>query len=346
MDDKVDEFQPVARHVRRLSVETAAQVNERGISDNEIWGVDPQEAYTAVKLVFLIPRQAAEETKQRPKVAELKDRLVEAYPRLCSGAAKKNPADHGKYGTAKIKLKPKPKIYPHREYELQEERAQATKKLFMEFIKRGWIELSDSECATTAFIVPKKEKGAWRLVVDYSGLNEQKEHDSYSLPLTDPILQKQQKKRIFTLLDLTHRYHQVPLDEESRPCTAVSGPLGPMQWNLVPMGAKNVNAAFQCMMEDLLQPVQECADPIVDDIIVGLGTEDMTNDELIEAHEKVLRQVFGGLGQAQHGVQAHKGLIVGERSGVRPTCGWARATPTHAWETGSPTPLGKTPDHQ
>ena len=41
----------------------------------------------------------------------------------------------------------------------------------------------------------KKEKGEWRLVVDYRGLNEQTEHDSYSLPLIDSILQKQQKKR-------------------------------------------------------------------------------------------------------------------------------------------------------
>ena len=76
------------------------------------------------------------------------------------------------------------------------------KKFLAEFIQRGWIEPSDSEWASPAFIVPKKEKGEWRLVVDYSALNEQTEHDSYSLPVIDTILQKQQKKRIFTVLDL------------------------------------------------------------------------------------------------------------------------------------------------
>ena len=55
------------------------------------------------------------------------------------------------------------------------------------------------------------------------------------------------------------------------------------------MGAKNRNAAFQCLMRDLLQPVRDCADPFVDDIIIGSGTEDMTNNELIKAHEKDLR---------------------------------------------------------
>ena len=132
-------------------------------------------------------------------------------------------------------------------------------------------------------------------MVDYRGLNEQTEHDSYSLPLIDTILQKQQKKWIFTVLDLKHCYHQMPLHPDSRPCTAMSTPLGPMQWKVVLMGAKNGNAAFQRMMEDLLGPVRDCADPFVDDIIIGSGTEDMTEDELIEAHEKDLRRVLSEL---------------------------------------------------
>ena len=115
------------------------------------------------------------------------------------------------------------------------------------------------------------------MVVDYRGLNEQTKHDLYSLPLTDSILQKQEKKRIFTVLDLKHGYHQMPLHEDSRPCTAMSTPLGPMQWKVVAMGAKNGNAAFQRMMDDLLQPVRDCSDPFVHDVIIGLGNQDMTD---------------------------------------------------------------------
>ena len=167
------------------------------------------------------PKQAAEEAQENPKVAELKERLINAYPRLFSGVANKNPPDRGRFGTARIKLKPNPKIYRHREYQLQGDRAEALKKLLAEFIERGWIEPSDSEWASPAFIVPKKEKGEWRLVVDCRGLNEQTKHDSYSLPLIDTILQKQQKKRIFTVLDLKHGYHQMPLHPDSRPCSDV-----------------------------------------------------------------------------------------------------------------------------
>ena len=243
----------------------------------------------------MIPKQAAEEAQENLKVAELKERLINAYPRLFSGVANKNPPDLGRFGTARIKLKPSPKIYRHREYQLQGNWAEAMKKLLAEFIERGWIEPSHSESASPAFIVPKKEKGEWRSVVDYRGSNEQTEHNSPSLPLINTILQKQQKKQIFTVLDLKHGYHKMPLHPDSRPCTAMSTQLGPMQWRVVPMGAKNGNAAFQRMMEDLLGPVLDCADPFVDDIIIGSRTENMTEDELIEAHEKDLRRVLSEL---------------------------------------------------
>ena len=245
-----------AANFRRLSVGSAPHDHEDGISDKEKSDSDPEEAYTAVRSVVSIPQQAAEEAQENPKVAELKERLINAYPRLFSGVANKNPPDRGRFGTARIELKLNPKIYRHQEYQLQGDRAKAMKKLLAEFLGRGCIEPSNSEWASPAFIVPKKEKGEWRLVVDYRGLNEQTKHDSYSLPLMNTILQKQQKKRIFTVLDLKHGYHQMPLHPDSRPCTAMSTPLGPMHWKVVPMGAKNGNAAFQRIMEDLLGPVR------------------------------------------------------------------------------------------
>ena len=115
MGDNFDEFKPVARNFRRLSVGTAAHVDEQGISDEEMSDVDPQEAYTAVKSVASIARKAVEEAQEIPNVAELQDRLFEAYLRLFSGVANRNPLDRGEFGRAKIKLKAKPKTYRHRE---------------------------------------------------------------------------------------------------------------------------------------------------------------------------------------------------------------------------------------
>ena len=99
-----DKNQPDAANFRRLSVGRAPHDDEDGISDEERSDSDPEEAYTAVRSVVSIPKQAAEEAQENPKVAKLKERLINAYPRLFSGVANKNPPDRGRFGTAKIKL--------------------------------------------------------------------------------------------------------------------------------------------------------------------------------------------------------------------------------------------------
>ena len=58
------------------------------------------------------------------------------------------------------------------------------------------------------------------------------------------------------------------------------------------MGCKNGNASFQRMMEDIPKPVASCADPFVDDIIVESGTEGMTDQEVLAAHEADSRRVL------------------------------------------------------
>ena len=139
-----------------------------------------------------------------------------------------------------------------------------------------------SEWASPRFVVPEKAAGEWRLVVDHRGLNAQTQHDSYTLPLIEDMLQKQHRRRIFTVIDLRLGYHQMPLAEESCACTAMSTPLGHLQWKPMPMGVTNGNAVFQRMLENLLEPVRDCADLFVDDVIIASGDY----EELLEAHER------------------------------------------------------------
>ena len=143
-----------------------------------------------------------------------------------------------------------------------------------------------SERASLCFVVPNKVAGKWRLVVDYRSLNAQTQHDNYTLPLIEDMLQKQFQRRIFTVINLKHGYHQMPLAEESRACTAMSTPLGPVQWKVMPMGDTNSNAAFQRMLVNQLEPVRDCADPFIDHVIIASGDPSMTYDELLVAPER------------------------------------------------------------
>ena len=54
-------------------------------------------------------------------------------------------------------------------------------------------------------------------MVNYRGLNAQTQHDSYTLPLIEDMLQELFRRRIFTLIDLKHGYHQMLLRKSPVP---------------------------------------------------------------------------------------------------------------------------------
>ena len=60
----------------------------------------------------------------------------------------------------------------------------------------------------------------------------------------------------------------------------------------MPMGVTNGNAAFQRLLENLLDPVCDCADPFVDDVIIASGDPSMSYEELLEAHERDVTRVL------------------------------------------------------
>ena len=246
-----------------------------------------------VSSVVQVPRKAQAESDECPKIQAVRTRLKLKYgDTFFSGKPVFPPPVRGPYGQAKIRLKPDPRVYRHREFALSGERKEAKEKILRVFIERGWLELCHSEWAFPCFVVPKKVAGEWRLVVDYRGPNTQTQHDSYTLPLIEDMLQKQHRWRISTMIDVKHGYHQMPLAEESRACTAMSTPLGPLPWNVMPMGVTNGNAAFQRMLENLLEPVLDCADPFVDDVIIAPGDPSMSYEKLLEAHERDITRVL------------------------------------------------------
>ena len=237
------------------------------------WDGTPQ-----VSSVVQVPGKAKAEFDECPKIQALRARLKQKYGDT--------------FFSGKIRLKPDPRVYRHLEFALRGERKEALEKILRGFNERGWLEPCHSEWASPCFVVPKKVAREWRLVVDYRGLNAQTQHDSYTLPLIEDMLQKQHRRRIFTVIDLKHGYHQMPLAEKSGACTAMSTLLGPLQWKMMAMGVTNGNAAFQRMLENLLEPVRDCADPFVDDVIIASGDPGMSYEELLEAHERDVPRVL------------------------------------------------------
>ena len=84
-------------------------------------------------------------------------------------------------------------------------------KILRESIARGWLEPCHSEWASLCFVLPEKVALEWQLVAHYRRLIAQTQSDSYRLPIIEDMLQKKFRQRKFTVIDLKHAYHQMPL---------------------------------------------------------------------------------------------------------------------------------------
>ena len=60
----------------------------------------------------------------------------------------------------------------------------------------------------------------------------------------------------------------------------------------MPMGVTNGDASFQRMLENLLEPVRDCEDPFLDDVIIASGDASMSYYELLDAHERDLTRML------------------------------------------------------
>ena len=230
------------------------------------------------------------EPMENPKVEALKKTLFEEFGKTAlSEICPVDPPVRGPYGEAEIWLKPDARPVSVPPYRFAGERWEAHAKLVEKIRQEGKIEPGLGAWNTPSFPVPKKKPGEYRLVQDLRKLNEATVKDGHPLPLIEAILQRQGKYRIWTVLDLSDGYHQMPLKKEHRPFTCMSTPKGTMQWKVQVMGLKNAGAQFQRMMEWVLTGI-DCADSYIDDIIIGSSGD--TEEELLANHARDVRRVL------------------------------------------------------
>ena len=85
-----------------------------------------------------MPGKAKAESDEFPEIQALRAKLKQKYgDTFFSGKPVFPPPVRGGYGEAKIRLKPHPRVYRHREFALRGERKEAMEKILGEFIERG-----------------------------------------------------------------------------------------------------------------------------------------------------------------------------------------------------------------
>ena len=155
---------------------------------------------------------------------------------------------------------------------------------------RTMIEDDIVEPAASPFNAPlllvPKPSGEWRIVVDFRQLNAITVPDRFPMPvLTDVLQSLGQSNAVFSTLDLKSGFHQIELEESSRPYTAFTTSNGQFMFKRMAMGLRNSPLTFSRLMNSVLSGLLGhnvfC---YLDDVIVA------TTD--VQTHLSTLTQVL------------------------------------------------------
>ena len=156
--------------------------------------------------------------------------------------------------------------------------------------------VEQSEWATPLVIVPKSN-GKIRVCGDFKvTINQCVETKSYPLPTTEDIFAHLAGGRVFSKLDLSQAYLQLPVDEDSKDLLVINTPKGLFRYNRLPYGVSVAPAIFQSVMDRILHGLPVAC--YLDDILIAAPT--------VKEHDVLLGKVLQRLQEAGIHVKEEK----------------------------------------
>ena len=166
-----------------------------------------------------------------------------------------------------IKLKDEEPAY-NKQFRIPEEHRSILIEHLQNWLRLGVVSPCKSHWNSPIFLVPKKD-GTMRPVLDFREVNKKSMVDKYSAREVSDCIDEigRNGSTVFSSLDLTAGFWQLPLQKESRPYTAFTIPgLGSFSWNCTPMGLLGSPATFGRMMDFIMRFLQVIA--YQDDLLV------------------------------------------------------------------------------
>ena len=135
------------------------------------------------------------------------------------------------------------------------------------FLSQNYIRPSRSPWSSPMVTV-KKPDGSARICVDFRRINEITRQMPFYMPRVEEVLEGVGKASYISKLDLCKGYYQVEMEISDIPKTAFICHRGKFEFLRMPFGVKNAPAAFQELMQTILNPYKDFTTAYMDDIIV------------------------------------------------------------------------------
>ncbi|VVA40962.1 PREDICTED: Retrovirus-related Pol poly from transposon, partial [Prunus dulcis] len=134
----------------------------------------------------------------------------------------------------------------------------------------GFIqEVSYVEWLANVVLVAKKDKGLWRVCVDYTDLNKACPKDNFPLPRIDQLVDSTSGNQLLSFMDAYSGYNQIMMHEDDKAKTSFIIERGTYCYKVMPFGLKNAGATYQRLVNKIFkEQIGKTMEVYVDDMLV------------------------------------------------------------------------------
>ena len=123
-----------------------------------------------------------------------------------------------------------------------------------------------TDCVSRIAVV-RKPSGALRICINPKDLNRAVKDEHYLLPTIEELTTRIGNAKVFTVLDASNGFWQVPLDEKSSKLTCFNTPFGRYRWLRIPFGLNSASEVCQRRMQEIIEGLPG-TEVIFDDFLI------------------------------------------------------------------------------